>query len=115
MDRRAPTTGFVTASQAVVTYEWSDFRHDPRKVLARYFDAFLYFANWGTRRLMFRFPAGLLDEDAVAPYLMEEMIELSTEGNPHILEIAFEEGATLVRLGSVLFGGSSQDHEGLEE
>ena len=30
-------------------------------------------------------------------------------------EIAIEEGATLVRLGSVLFGGAAQDHEGLEE
>jgi pyridoxal phosphate enzyme (YggS family) len=30
-------------------------------------------------------------------------------------EVAIEEGATLVRLGSVLFGGSSKDHEGLEE
>jgi uncharacterized pyridoxal phosphate-containing UPF0001 family protein len=30
-------------------------------------------------------------------------------------EMAIEEGATLVRLGSVLFGGAAQDHEGLEE
>ena len=30
-------------------------------------------------------------------------------------EMAIEEGATLVRLGSVLFGGGTQDHEGLEE
>jgi uncharacterized pyridoxal phosphate-containing UPF0001 family protein len=29
--------------------------------------------------------------------------------------MAIEEGATLVRLGSVLFGGAAQDHEGLEE
>lgn len=30
-------------------------------------------------------------------------------------EMAVEEGATLVRLGSVLFGGAAADHEGLEE
>ena len=24
--------------------------------MERYFDTFLYLANWGTRRLMFRFP-----------------------------------------------------------
>jgi hypothetical protein len=35
-------------------------------VLARYFDFFLYFATWGARRLMFRFPTVLLDEDALA-------------------------------------------------
>ena len=46
----------VAASQAVVTYSDGDFRHDPKQVLGRYFDAGLYLANWGTRRLMFRFP-----------------------------------------------------------
>lgn len=81
----------VTASQAVVTYDWSDFKHDPRKVLARYFDAHLYFANWGTRILMFRFPPGLLGEAAVAPYLVDDTIRLSTEGKSRILEFLFEE------------------------
>jgi hypothetical protein len=81
----------VTASQAVVTYEWSDFKHDARQVLARYFDDFLYFANWGTRRLMFRFPKGLLDEEALAPYLFEDMIEVSTAGKSRILEITLDE------------------------
>jgi hypothetical protein len=31
--------------------------------MERYFDAFLYLANWGTRRLMFRFPRALLDAE----------------------------------------------------
>jgi hypothetical protein len=37
----------VSSTQAVVTYDWSDFKHDPRWVLARYFDAYFYWANWG--------------------------------------------------------------------
>ncbi|MBI5349435.1 MAG: hypothetical protein HZB77_09005 [Chloroflexi bacterium] len=41
----------VSSTNAVVTYEWSDFKHDPLKVLAKYFDAHLYLANWGSRRL----------------------------------------------------------------
>ena len=36
----------VTSSQAIVTYEWSNFKHDSIKVLAKYFDSFLYLANW---------------------------------------------------------------------
>jgi hypothetical protein len=36
----------VTASQAIVTYKWGDFKHDPIHVLAQYFDAYLYSANW---------------------------------------------------------------------
>jgi len=68
----------VTASRAVVTCSWSDFKHDPRQVLARYFDAHVYFANWGTRVLMFRFPAGLLDQDALTPYLVDDLISVSS-------------------------------------
>jgi hypothetical protein len=81
----------VTSSQAIVTYDWGDFKHEPRKVLARYFDAHLYFANWGTRILMFRFPPGLLDEAAVGTYLVDDLIQLSTEGKARILEFVFEE------------------------
>src|SRR6266542_2135045 len=81
----------VTSSQAVVTYSYSDFKHEPREVLARYFDAFLYQANWGTTILMFRFPLGLLDEDAVAAYRVEELIEFSIEGQHQILEIRFDD------------------------
>jgi len=81
----------VGASQAVVTYEWGDFKHDPRKVLARFFDAFLYQANWGTSVLMFRFPAGMLDKEAVAPYCMEDAIEVSKSGEHQILEFKFDD------------------------
>jgi pyridoxal phosphate enzyme (YggS family) len=36
-------------------------------------------------------------------------------GMSNDFEIAIEEGATLVRVGSTLFGGAAQDHEGLED
>jgi hypothetical protein len=80
----------VTASQAVVTYSWSDFKHDPRQVLARYFDAHVYFTNWGTRVLMFRFPRGLLDKDALTPYMVDDVISLSSGDKTPILEFTFE-------------------------
>jgi hypothetical protein len=37
-------------------YHWGDLKADPAKLMERYFDAHLYFANWGTRRLMLRLP-----------------------------------------------------------
>lgn len=66
----------VTPTQAIVTYEWGDFKHDPIKVLAKFFDAFLYTTNWGTRRLAFRFPATALDNAAIKAYLIPNQIEL---------------------------------------
>ena len=81
----------VTSSQAIVTYSWSDFKHDPIQVLARYFDAFLYLANWGSKRLAFRFPEGLLDPRQLEPYLWEDCIELKLVGDHLILDISLDE------------------------
>jgi hypothetical protein len=81
----------VTSSTAVVTYSWGDFKHDPKQVLARYFDAFLYLANWGSKRLAFRFPQGLLDRQTIEPYLWKYCLELETVGECLILDISLRE------------------------
>ena len=35
----------VSSMQASVSYNWSSFSHDPMKVLAKYFDSYLYCAK----------------------------------------------------------------------
>ncbi len=84
----------ATATQAVVTYSWGDFKHNPHKVLASYFDAFLYTANWGSRHPAFRFPAAALDAAAIEPYLFADVIELDRVGSYQVLtlEIDNEDG-----------------------
>jgi hypothetical protein len=79
----------VSSSRAVVTYQWSDFRHDPRQVLLDYFDAYFYLANWGSLRLMFRFPKGLLDKADIEPYCIDEHITLETIGKYEVLDLDF--------------------------
>lgn len=81
----------VTATQAVVTYSWGDFKHDPRKVLLKYFDAMFYVANWGSRQLMFRFPASTVDEEAILTYCIEDRISLTQQGRFQVLEIDLSE------------------------
>jgi hypothetical protein len=85
----------VTSTQAVVTYSWGDFKHDPAKVLLRYFDAMLYMANWGSRRLAFRFPREAIDAEHIQVYCLEDWITLQDKGEFCILDISFdgEEGA----------------------
>ena len=51
----------ITSTRLVNTYEWGDFKADPHELVARYFDAFLYYANWGTRRLILRVPSARLE------------------------------------------------------
>ena len=77
----------VSSSRAVVTYQWSSFRHDPRQVLLQYFDAYFYLANWGSLRLMFRFPKGLLDEADIEPYCIDEYITFETIGKYQVLDL----------------------------
>jgi hypothetical protein len=45
-------------------------------------------ANWGTLRLMFRFPKGLIDEEEISSYLMEEFV--SFEIDPFLVQAAAE-------------------------
>jgi hypothetical protein len=79
----------VSSSRAVVTYHWSNFRHDPKQVLLKYFDAYFYLANWGSLRLMFRFPKGLLEEADVEPYCLDEFITFEKIGKYQVLDLDF--------------------------
>ena len=79
----------VSSSRAVVTYHWSDFRHDPKQVLLKYFDAYFYLANWGSLRLMFRFPKGLLDEADIEPYCIDDYITFEAIGKYQVLDLDF--------------------------
>jgi hypothetical protein len=81
----------VTSTRAWIEYHWSGFKHDPKQVLARYFDAFLYYANWGSQRLAFRFPKELLDENSLQPYLWEYCSELEPAGDALILDIVLRD------------------------
>lgn len=79
----------VGSSRAVVTYEWSNFKHDPKQVLLKYFDAYFYLANWGSLQLMFRFPKGLLDKTDIEPYCIEDLISFETVGDYQVLDLDF--------------------------
>ena len=81
----------VSATHARVEYHWGDFKHDPEQVLARYFDAFLYFANWGNPRLSFRLPKHLIDAGRLQPYLWTECAELKAVGDYFILNFTTPE------------------------
>ncbi len=58
----------ASSSGATFTYSYGDFPMSEKKVVRDYFDVFLYFSNWGTKRLMLKFPLSLIHYDAIAPY-----------------------------------------------
>src|SRR3954451_21077599 len=64
--RAISTRAQITPTSFVNHYEWGDLKADPRRLVERSFDAFLYLANWGTHWLMFRLPAEVLGASATA-------------------------------------------------
>lgn len=82
----------ITATRFVNFYNWGDFRGDPARLMADWFDLHLYLANWGTRRLMIRVPEWLIDRvhlDALRAALDGDFV--STAGSNLILDIVREE------------------------
>ena len=85
--RSISTRAEITATRFVNEYQWGDFKGDPRKLMERYFDAFVYLANWGTRRLMFRLPRGVLDSKTAERYCYTDTASLIETGSHVILSL----------------------------
>ncbi len=59
----------ITSNRFVNEYQWGDFRGEPEAWMKRYFDAHLYFANWGSSSLMLRLPLSALDKTMLAAFV----------------------------------------------
>jgi hypothetical protein len=85
--RGISTRAEITPTRFWNEYHWGDLKADPSDLLARYFDMHLYFANWGTRRLMFRLPVAAVDLDALRAYAPGGPVTLTTTGEHAILDL----------------------------
>ena len=59
--RSISTRAVITSTGFTNHYEWGDLKANPLKLLEKYFDAFVYVANWGTREFYLRLPQELVD------------------------------------------------------
>jgi len=86
----------ASSTSVTFTYHYGGFPKDEEKVLAEFFDAMLYVANWGTKRLMFRFPKSMVDEKAITQYAIspqyaENYLKFYKKGKFIILDINLSE------------------------
>jgi hypothetical protein len=78
----------ITSTSFTNSYEWGDFKGDPAKLMESWFDLHLYFANWGSRRLMIRFPRRLIDLHRLDDFLGElDWVTVRRVGDSMILDI----------------------------
>ena len=89
--RAVSSRAVITATRFTNHYEWGSFKGDPRAWMERYFDAFLYFANWGTREFALRLPRGVLDAATARLYCGGEAASTRVEGGYVILEFLSED------------------------
>ncbi len=81
----------ITPSSFTVVYNYGSFKGDEDEWMDKYFDAFLYLANWGSRQFLLRLPGRLLDQQVVAPYCVGESLSCRRKGDSIILSFRSEE------------------------
>ena len=99
--REISTRAKISPARFWNEYQWGNLKADPAKLVERYFDAHLYFANWGTHRLMLRMPASGVDAKRLRAYFVGDPAKLRVAGSHLILDLQAEDEG----------GGDFEDYE----
>jgi hypothetical protein len=88
--RGLSTRAEITPSRFTNEYSYGSFRGDPYAMVEKYFDAFLYLADWGSHWLMLRLPRGLLDPEEAAPFEQSGVVSLKPRGENVLVEFRID-------------------------
>jgi len=89
--RSYSTRARITPRSFVNDYSWGDFKGNTDAWMEKYFDAFLYLANWGTHILKLRLPERLLDADTAGLYCAGEHAWVREKNGKVILTLQSED------------------------
>jgi len=89
--RSYSTRARITPTSFVNDYSWGNFKGDEDAWMEKYFDAFLYLANWGTHVLKLRLPSRLLDLKTALLYCSGEQAFAREKGGKVILTFVSED------------------------
>lgn len=89
--RSVSSRATITATRFTNHYEWGDFKGNPAVWMEKYFDAFLYVANWGTHELSLRLPRRVLDLKTAERYCCSREAAARSAGDFVILEFLSQE------------------------
>ncbi len=86
--RAISTRAVITSTSFTNHYEWGDLKADPLKLLEKYFDAFVYVTNWGTREFCLRLPVKLINPKLLKTTLPSKAAQVRQSGE-HVI-VVFE-------------------------
>jgi hypothetical protein len=90
--RKISTRARITATSFTNSYDWGDFRGDPDELMRRWFDLHLCYVDFGSRRLMMRFPRQSVQRETFDCFLRHvESVSIEEHGDNLILDIVQEE------------------------
>jgi len=89
--RAYSTRARITPTSFVNDYSWGHFKGDVDGWMERYFDAFLYLANWGTHLLKLRLPSRLLSPATARAYCSGGSAFVQEAGGQVILTFVSED------------------------
>ncbi len=88
--RAISTRAVITSTSFTNHYEWGDLKADPLKLLAEYFDAFVYVTNWGTRDFHLRLPQKSVDFKKLRAMLPGKSVRARSSGKSLIVSFEAE-------------------------
>ena len=89
--RAVSTRAEITPTRFFNEYHWGDFKGDVIKLVAQYFDAHLYLANWGTRRLILRLKSEQVSTKSLRPYFVGGAARVRSAGKHVIVQLCSDD------------------------
>lgn len=89
--RSYSTRARITPTSFINDYSWGSFKGNEDAWMEKYFDAFLYLANWGTHILKLRLPVRLLDTKIARSYCIGEHASVHEKSGKVILTFVSED------------------------
>src|SRR5258708_23760610 len=88
--RSTSTRAANTTTSFTNHYEWGDLKANPSKLLEKYFDAFVYVANWGTHEFYIRLPQESVDCKLLKTMVPGETVRLRKAARWVIVDFGWE-------------------------
>jgi hypothetical protein len=89
--RTLSTRARISSTSFVNVYNYGDFRVDPDRLVEKYFDAFVYVANWGSHYLTLRLPKDVFAPSELAPFCDGESFRAWSKAGYTILSFRADE------------------------
>ncbi len=97
--RAVSTRAEITPAGFVNHYEWGDLKADPSDWMQRYFDAFVYTANWCSCRLALRVPLATFRKAELKSFATRHTLAIEASKEHWIFDWALEESESHDRFG----------------